>query len=159
MDERISDIYNSLQEITWHFGSHGVNGVCCADLSFVEFIALKKTHENNECSIQSIGKSLNFTKSGATRIINRLESKGYVIRENSPIDGRFCCVSITDKGTQAIRQIAKNYTSYLHEVLKDIDPQRVEQIKASMDILLMAVKKSTPFNLSNHNNQLGGVDL
>jgi len=159
MDQSITDIYNSLQEIAWHFGSHGVNGVCCADLSFVEFMALKKIHENNECSIQSIGKNLNFTKSGATRIINRLENKGYVIRENSPIDGRFCCVSITDKGTQAIRQIAKNYTSYLHEVLKDTDPKRVEQIKDSMDILLMAVEKSTPINLSNHNNQLGGDNL
>ena len=159
MDKNITDIYNSLQEITWHFGSHGVNGVCCADLSFVEFIALKKIHENNECSIQSIGKSLNFTKSGATRIINRLESKGYVIRENSPVDGRICCVLITDKGTQAIQEIAQNYTSYLHEVLKDKDPQTVEQIKAAMDILLFAVKKSTPFNLSNQNNHLGGEAL
>ena len=99
---------------------------------------------------------MNFTKSGATRIINRLEDKGYVVRQNSPVDGRICCVSITDKGTQAILQIAENYTSYLDEVLKDLEPLTVEQIRASMDILLMAVKNGTPFTLTS---QLGGDAL
>lgn len=155
MNKDITAIYNALQEITWHFGSHGVNGVCCADLSFVEFIALKKIHENNECSIQSIGKTMNFTKSGATRIINRLESKGYVNRENSPIDGRICCVSITDKGIKAILQIAANYTSYLDEVMKDLDQLTIGQIRTSMDILLMTVKNGKQFNLAD-DPQLGG---
>ena len=156
MNENIPDIYNSLQEITWHFGSHIVNGACCGDLSFVEYMALKYIQESNDCSVQSICQKLNFTKSGATRIINRLEDKGYVVRQNSPVDGRICCVSITDKGTQAILQIAENYTSYLHEVLKELDPKTVEQIRASMGILLMAVIKGTPFTLTS---QLGGDDL
>lgn len=156
MNENIPDIYNSLQEIAWHFGSHGVNGACCGDLSFVEYMALKSIHENNECSVQSIGQKMNFTKSGATRIINRLEDKGYVVRQNSPVDGRICCVSITDKGTKAILQIAENYTSYLDEVLKDLEPLTVEQIRTSMDILLMAVIKGTPFTLTS---QLGGDNL
>ena len=42
MNGSIADIYHSLQEITWLFSSHGVNGLCCADLSFVEFIAFMK---------------------------------------------------------------------------------------------------------------------
>lgn len=156
MTRSIVDIYNSLQEIAWHFGSHGVNGACCEDLSFVEYMALKSIHENNDCSVQSIGLKLNFTKSGATRITNRLEVKGYVVRQNSSVDGRICCVSITDKGTQAILQIAENYISYLEEVLKDLEPLVVEHIGNSMDILLMAVVKGKPFTLTS---QLGGDTL
>ena len=147
-NKRIPDIYNSLQEIAWHFGSHGINGECCGDLSFVEFMALKKVHGNNDFSIQEIGNALNFTKSGATRIINRLENKGYVIRENSPLDGRICCVSITDKGTKAILGINRNYTLYLDELMKELNPNTIEQIKTSMDVLVKAVQNGGPFNLS-----------
>jgi DNA-binding MarR family transcriptional regulator len=115
MTDPISDIYNSFKEIAWIFGSHGINGECCGDLSFVEFMALKRVYEHADLSIQEIGKSLNFTKSGATRIINRLEEKGYVTRKNSPIDGRVCCVGITDKGLEAVSKIIKNFIAYLEE--------------------------------------------
>jgi DNA-binding MarR family transcriptional regulator len=83
MKNRISDIYNLLQELAWHFGDHGINGECCEDLSLCEFMALKVAYENNNISIQEIGSAINFTKSGATRIIDRLENKGYVKRERS----------------------------------------------------------------------------
>ncbi|AFV01203.1 hypothetical protein DHBDCA_p175 [Dehalobacter sp. DCA] len=33
MDERITDIYNLMLELSWNFGDHGFNGECCADLS------------------------------------------------------------------------------------------------------------------------------
>jgi len=82
VEKRIIDIYNSLQEIAWHFGDHGINGKCCGDLSFVEFMALKKIYEDKDISIQEIGFNLNFTKSGATKIINRLEKKELCNRRN-----------------------------------------------------------------------------
>lgn len=146
MDKNVPDIYNFLQEIAWHFGSHGFNGECCEDLSLVEFMALKKVYENNNFSIQEIGNTLNFTKSGATRIIDRLEYKGYVARERSPIDGRVCCAVITNKGTAAITKIVDNYTYYLEDVLKELEPQKVEQIKNTLEMLVNAVQKNEPFN-------------
>ena len=155
MDKWIPDIYNSLQEIAWHFGSRGVNGECCDDLSFVEFMALKKVNGNNDFSIQEIGNALNFTKSGATRIINRLENKGYVARENSPIDGRVCCVSITAKGIEAISRIMENYTIYLEDVLKEFEPQKLEQIRDALEMLVNAVQQNKPFNLVTNTHKGG----
>lgn len=146
MNNGIPDIYNSLQEIAWHFGSHGINGECCDDLSFVEYMALKKVHGNNEPSIQEIGNALNFTKSGATRIITRLENKGYVTRKNSPMDGRVCCVSITAKGGEAISRIMDNYTAYLEGILKEYDSQKVDQIRNTLEMLVKAVQENKPFN-------------
>lgn len=146
MNKWIPDIYNSLQEIAWCFGSHGINGECCEDLSFVEFMALKKVCENADISIQEIGSALNFTKSGATRIVNRLENKGYVARENSAIDGRICCVLITGKGIEIVSKIIENYMVYLEDVLKEFEPQKVEHIREALEMLLNAVQKNKPFN-------------
>ncbi|HEX2945502.1 MAG TPA: MarR family transcriptional regulator [Clostridia bacterium] len=142
MHKNIPDIYSSLQQIAWLFGGHGINGECCGDLSFVDFIALKKVYENTAITIQGIGNALNFTKSGATRIINRLEIKGYVTRENSPEDGRVCCVMITEKGVTVVSKIIKNYTEYLHETLKNLDTEAVEQVKKVLDTLLAELNKN-----------------
>ncbi|MGE5423550.1 MAG: MarR family winged helix-turn-helix transcriptional regulator [Ignavibacteriales bacterium] len=142
MKNRFSDIYSLLQELSWHFGNHGVNGECCGDLSLAEFMALKKVFENENCSVQEIGNGLNFTKSGATKIVNRLEGKGYVARQNSPADGRVCCVSMNPKGRDAVSDIYNNYTAYLQDLLKDFEPQEVEQIQSALEMLVSAIQKN-----------------
>lgn len=139
INTQIPAIYHSLQEIAWHFGNHGINGECCGDLSLVEFMALKKVYENKDYSIQEIGNALNFTKSGATRIIDRLESKGYVNRQRSPIDGRVCCVHLTAKGTEVVAKIIEKYIVYLQEELKDLDASTVDKINDVLEILQKAV--------------------
>ncbi len=140
MNPYIPEIYDSLQEIAWHFGSHGINGECCGDLSFVEYMALKRIYEKSELSVQDIGNALNFTKSGATRIIDRLEDKEYAAREHSPTDGRVCCIAITDKGKEAIKEISQKYTKYLEDALKEVDTQKINEIKDILEILLKAVR-------------------
>ena len=142
MNNYIPIIYDTVQEIAWHFGSHGINGECCGDLSFVEYMALKKTCEANEITIQEIGSALNFTKSGATRIIDRLEEKGYVTRRHSPADGRICCVDVTAKGKAAVAEIAKKYTEYLEKSMKNFDVHKVKQIKDALVLLADAIEKN-----------------
>src|SRR5665647_202988 len=156
MNKNIPDIYNLIQELSWHFGNHGFNGECCGDLSLVEFMAIKKAYENNDFSIQEIGSAINFTKSGATRIIDRLENKGYVARENSLIDGRVCCVSITAKGIEVISRIMENYTIYLEDVLKEFEPQKLEQIRETLEMLVNSVQQNKPFNLATNTHRGGG---
>lgn len=145
MDNQIIHIYNYLQEIAWHFGSRGVNGECCRDLSFIEFMALKRINCDSGISIQAIGNLLNFTKSGATRIIDRLEKKGYAVRAISPEDGRVCCVLITEKGKRTIMQITKSYSEYLDDVLMDAGPQKIGEIKEALDVLMSALLRHEPF--------------
>lgn len=141
MSRNISEIYNLIQELAWHFGSHGLNGECCGDLSLVEFMALKKAYEKKDLSIQEFGSALKFTKSGATRIINRLESKGYVIRLRSDIDGRVCCVNLTVKGSEAVSKIIERYTAYIGDILKDQEPEVIDNVKSVLEILINSVRR------------------
>ncbi len=144
MENEIAEVYKFILELSWRFGNQGFNGECCDDLSLVEFMALKKVHETNEITIQEIGNAINFTKSGASKIVDRLENKGYVRRMNSPIDGRVCCVLATEKGKETVAGIIENYTLYLDNVLKEINPQKVEQIYDALNVLVDALQKSQP---------------
>lgn len=141
MNKSIPEIYNLIQELSWYFGNQGFNGECCGDLSLVEFMALKMVHDKNNCAIQEIGNALNITKSGASKIIDRLENKGYVLREQSPIDGRVCCVAIIAKGIDAITRIVELYTDYVGEMLKDFEPDSVDNVKNVLEVLVTSVRK------------------
>ena len=141
MNKQIHDIYNLIQELSWHFGSRGLDGECCGDLSLVEYMALKRACESEEMSIQEIGSALNFTKSGATRIIDRLENKGYVIRKRSQVDGRVCCVALTDKGRETVAKIWEKYTAYVDEILKEYGPEVIDNVKSVLEILVNSVRR------------------
>lgn len=141
MNKDALSIFNCLQAIAWRFGNHRLNGECCKDLSLVEFIALKEIYENNNLSIQDIGAALNFTKSGATRIIDRMETKGYVKRRRSPIDGRVCCASITIKGAEAIKEIMGRYTLYIEGMLEGLTHDKIDNIKNVLEFLAESIHK------------------
>ncbi|WP_010251823.1 MarR family winged helix-turn-helix transcriptional regulator [Acetivibrio cellulolyticus] len=140
-NKNIKDIYNLIQEISWHFGSHGFNGECCGDLSLVEFMALKKIYERENITIQEVGNALNFTKSGASKIIDRIEAKGYISRMTSPDDGRVCCVKVKEKGTEVITGIMERYSTYVDNMLKEFDSEMVQNIKTVLEILVNSAHK------------------
>lgn len=141
MNNNIPDVYNLIQELSWYFGNQGFNGECCEDLSLVEFMALKKVYEHDNITIQEIGRLLNCTKSGASKIIDRIETKGYVLREQSSVDGRICCVTITAQGLEIITKIVEKYTAYVGEMLKDRDSQTIESVKTALEILITSVRR------------------
>lgn len=112
----ISDISRSLIEIAWYFGPKGLNGECCENLTMPEFIALDKISTTTNCAVQDVGYALGFTKSGATRIVNRLEKKGYVQKIKSHEDARICCVEITKAGERVLASANSRYLEKFHTI-------------------------------------------
>lgn len=131
----ISELSRSLIEIAWHFGPKGLNGECCDDISMPEFLALDKISNTRDCPVQEIGQALGFTKSGATRIVNRLEKKGYVQKMTSSEDARVCCVVITANGEKVIKDADKRYIEKLNQLfvkMPDTITEKTEELLNSM---------------------------
>lgn len=140
MDKNIPDIHDLLQDLSWYFGNQGFDGECCEDLSLVEYMTLKKACDIQNITIQELGVSLNITKSGISKIIDRLEKKFYVFRHQSPSDGRVCCVLPTEKGNNAIHKISKRYSEYLHEILGEVSGKSLQNIKETLELLFKAIQ-------------------
>lgn len=119
----ISELSRALIEIGWHLGPKGVNGECCENLSMPEFLALDKIANTRDCPVQDIGQVLGFTKSGATRIVNRLEKKGYIHRLRSSTDARFCCVVINKYGEKVLKAADENYSAKFQHLLNRMPKQ------------------------------------
>lgn len=140
MNKNIPAIHDLLQDLSWYFGNQGFDGECCEDLSLVEYMALKKACDIKNITIQELGVSLNITKSGISKIIDRLEKKFYVSRCQSSSDGRVCCVLPTEKGNTAIHNISNHYSEYLHEILGAVDEESLQNIKNTLELLFKALK-------------------
>lgn len=140
MDKNIPDIYDLLQDLSWYFGNQGFDGECCEDFSLVEYKALKKAYDIKNITIQELGVSLNITKSGISKIVDRLEKKHYVSRHQSTADGRVCCVLPTEKGNNAIHKISNRYSEYLDEILGEEGEESLQNIKETLELLFQAIQ-------------------
>jgi MarR family transcriptional regulator, organic hydroperoxide resistance regulator len=139
MESRFDTLIGYLHEIAWQFGPRGINGECCGDLSMPEFRALKKASATENCSVRQIASALDFSKSGATRIVGRLEKKGYIRRRRSVEDRRVCCVSITPTGRTVLVRVIDEYRSKLGELMAEMDPVAAVALPRVLSLLLRAV--------------------
>lgn len=136
----ISDISRALIEISWHFGPKGLNGECCENLTMPEFIALDKISATSQCAVQDVGYSLGFTKSGATRIVNRLEKKGYVQKIKSHEDARVCCVEITKSGERVLSSANTRYMEQFHTIAAKMTDYSVADTVNMLTAMAKALK-------------------
>lgn len=136
-----SDLGSTLAAIAWHFGPKGLNGECCEDLSMPEFIGLDKASSTRNCSVQAVGQRLGFSKSGATRVVNRLEKKGYIQKLRSHEDGRVCCIEPTDKGREILRMADLRYQQQFEELMAKFPAASRKEIANIFSKVAEAVKE------------------
>ncbi len=137
----ISELSRALIEIAWYFGPKGLNGKCCDNLSMPEFLALDKISTTRDCRIQNVGNFLGFTKSGATRIVNRLGKKGYVQRKKSLEDGRVCCVVITRDGGKVLEDADVRYAKQFEELISGMPEKIGPKTKEVLTAIAKTLKK------------------
>jgi MarR family 2-MHQ and catechol resistance regulon transcriptional repressor len=139
------DLAALIREITWSFGARGLKGECCGDLSQPEYRALCLAKERKQCSMQEIAKDLGFTKGGATRIVNRLEKKGYIERQRSSEDGRVCCVKVTSPGSLLVKSVSRENEERIERIMFEIDPGMQEVIKTALRSFVQAIRVEDQF--------------
>ena len=129
-----------IREITWNFGPRGLKGECCGDLSQPEYQALCLASERQQCSMHEIAKDLWYTKCGATRVVNRLEKKGYAERMRSPEDGRVCCVKVTTAGNMLVISVNREKEEHLVKIMSKVDPGMQAVIKTALHSFVQAIR-------------------
>jgi DNA-binding MarR family transcriptional regulator len=129
-----------LIEIVRHFGPKGLNGECCENLSMPEFLALDTISNTEHCPVQNIGQLLGFTKSGATRIVNRLEKKGLVQKIRSVEDGRVCCVVITPQGENVLASTDERYSKEIEHLLSRMSDKNAPRMKELLKDMARALR-------------------
>jgi DNA-binding MarR family transcriptional regulator len=75
------------------------------------------------------------TQPAITRVVNRLEERGWVTRESDPRDGRAVMVRLTPAGGTMFERLRGEYRALVHEEMATLDDDDVETLARAIDVL------------------------
>ncbi len=128
-------LYDQLMMLAWSLNSACSSSDACSDFSIVDYLALRTVGQQQGCPTQTIGKTLGMTKSGATRIVKRLESRDLLQIHNSAEDGRVRCLRLTESGQRCLTDIQRYQSERITNALKDLGNQQSLQLEQSLQSL------------------------
>ena len=140
MDEQARQLAGLIENMMYCFGTQSLDGECCENISHGEFRALHTALHQSTCTMQDIAKKAVVTKSGATRIVHRLEEKGLARREQDQKDGRICCVTLTEEGKSLMNRIEDQLTNNMQTILAEMDPAMRKILIISLGAFLQAAQ-------------------
>ncbi|OED43832.1 hypothetical protein ACH42_08980 [Endozoicomonas sp. (ex Bugula neritina AB1)] len=106
----------------------------------VDFLTLRLIHKYHHCPIQTISKALGMTKSGATRVVKRLEKQGLISICTSSEDARVRCLSLTETGSKAVDNVIQTQTRHLQTLLTSMGDENSHQLSSGIEALMTTLK-------------------
>jgi DNA-binding MarR family transcriptional regulator len=96
---------------------------------------LMSVDENSEKSMSEISLLIGLEKSSFTRSVDYLVKKGLLVRKFPEEDRRKIMLSLTDKGSKAVKIIRKNLDVYLESLLSDFSEKDKSELFNSLKVL------------------------
>jgi DNA-binding MarR family transcriptional regulator len=100
-----------------------------------QMLVLRALIKEGNLPISEISKRLGLTNSTVSGIVDRLEKEGYVERNRDDKDRRVVYVCLTEKIQRMKREIPVLGPDYFSDSIKDLGPEKVDQIIESLTIL------------------------
>ncbi len=102
-------------------------------LNPTEFAVLELVYNKGDQPIQKIGEKVLIASSSITYVVDQLEKKGYVKRNNHPNDRRVKLASITESGKELMDEVFPKHKQGIEEIFSGLDLKEkesmIEQLK------------------------------
>jgi len=99
----------------------------------VELLMLLGAAPERRLRMIDVSEALRVSKSGATRLIDRLQDRGLVLRASCPSDRRVVYAGLTDDGSDALDSAVPAFVAGLMEQLgRRLDADGVERLRADL---------------------------
>jgi MarR family 2-MHQ and catechol resistance regulon transcriptional repressor len=97
------------------------------DLTVTEFGILEALHHKGPLLLGEIQKKVLVTSGGITYLVDRLETKGLVRRENCPTDRRARYAVLTPAGSRLIARIFPGHAAVIGDLFSTLTAREQEQ--------------------------------
>ena len=77
------------------------------DLTYTQYVVMMFLWEHQHTNIRDLGKVLLLDTNTLTPLLQKLEAKGYIVREKSIKDGREMIISLSERGLALQSEAAK----------------------------------------------------
>ena len=111
------------------------------DITYPQYLILLVLWENDELSVNEIGKKLMLETNTLTPLLKRMESKGIVKRKRSKSDERRVIVSLTDKGNSLKQQALCIPLELLSGMSGQFPIAKINRLREDLNKLLEVLSK------------------
>jgi DNA-binding MarR family transcriptional regulator len=99
-----------------------------AGLSHAQVGMLYLLHYHSSVSVKEAADFLGITKSAVTQLAGPLADKGLLVRQEDPCDRRIVRLSLTAKGAQALKNVAKHKFDGLRSAFENLSKDEIKKI-------------------------------
>ena len=110
-------------------------------LNLTNFAVLELLFHRGKQPMQKIGDKILMTSGSITYIVNKLEKKGYLVREASPNDRRVTYASISDQGRELLNSIFPAHWEKLKTIMNGLNDEEKDTAIELLKKLGTTVKK------------------
>lgn len=116
--------------------SHGI------PLPWFDVLASLAEADDERCRMQELAQAVLISKSGLTRLVDRMQKAGFVVREACEEDRRGTYATLTDLGRATLERCAPTYVRGVTEHFSDLldDDEAVTLV----DVMSRIAEKSRP---------------
>jgi DNA-binding MarR family transcriptional regulator len=87
------------------------------DVPMERYEVLRSVHRQSGCRVNDISIDLAITVGATSKLVDRLEAKGWCESRPNPYDRRSSLISLTAAGRAIYRSVSATYESYLDEAI------------------------------------------
>lgn len=104
------------------------NAVAPHDITPGQFGVLIMIMENQGLSQSDLGTAVGIDRSTMVAVIDRLESRGLVVRAPSPNDRRSYALRLSDKGDELMRELIPRIQEHDRNMVKDLSADEITHL-------------------------------
>jgi DNA-binding MarR family transcriptional regulator len=111
------------------------------DITFIQWLALVKLKEGLAETASDLCRSMSHDNGAITRLLDQLESRGYVERERSQQDRRVVKLSITDAGRAKLTELTPPFIENLNKALEPFSAEEFAELNRLLGKLKMCFEQ------------------
>jgi DNA-binding MarR family transcriptional regulator len=123
LDRDAADLYEALTDLVRVYQFRDRDRICCYDISVTQCYALEALVRRGGMTMNDLAAHLYLDKSTASRVVDALERKGYVVRSQHPEDRRSVLLEATEEGRTLEGKIRDSILAEERQLLADFDPE------------------------------------
>jgi DNA-binding MarR family transcriptional regulator len=121
LDDLAREMYEIVHEIIKKYQFRDRNRICCYDITVSQCYVLYEL-QNEPLTMRNLASRLYLDISTMSRVVDQLQKKNYIVREQDVNDRRVTYVSLTRAGREVLEKIVSDLISTEKEILAQISP-------------------------------------
>lgn len=129
---KMKEIYQKLESIFPKYYQY-IDNPTCYGLTPAEVYLLQILRKKGGCSVTALAPMLGVTPGTVTNLTDRLNNKGYVVRERGEEDRRVVQIMPTEEGLELVDKINEDRIAMLDKVFQSLDEKTIDDLVRLLD--------------------------